>query len=97
MIVQRLPRQREPDFIEFKILCDCRDGETSPDGQRRVKSEERKEVGASHGLSYKSYRRDNPCGCPKSAKVGSDSEPSRGRLQPNRRAERDFCGKGGIA
>ena len=33
----------------------------------------------------------------KSAKVGSDSEPSRGRLQPNRRAERDFCGKGGAA
>ena len=33
----------------------------------------------------------------KSAKVGSDSEPSRGRLQPNRRAERDFCGKGGVA
>ena len=23
-------------------------------------------------------------------KVGSDSEPSRGRLQPSRRAERDF-------
>ena len=33
----------------------------------------------------------------KSAKVGSDSEPSRGRLQPNRRAERDFCEKGGVA
>ena len=33
----------------------------------------------------------------KSAKVGSDGEPSRGRLQPNRRAERDFCGKGGVA
>ena len=32
-----------------------------------------------------------------SAKVGSDSEPSRGRLQPSRRAERDFCGKGGVA
>ncbi len=33
----------------------------------------------------------------KSAKVGSDSEPSGGRLQPSRRAERDFCGKGGVA
>ena len=33
----------------------------------------------------------------KSAKVGSDSEPLRGRLQPNRQAERDFCGKGGVA
>ena len=42
-------------------------------------------------------RRDSPCGCPKSAKVGSDSEPSGGRLQPSRRAERDFCGKGGVA
>ena len=42
-------------------------------------------------------RRDSPCGCPKSAKGGSDSEPSGGRLQPSRRAERDFCGKGGVA
>jgi hypothetical protein len=36
---------------------------------------------------------DSPCGCPKSAKVGSDSEPLGGRLHPNRRAERDFCKK----
>ena len=42
-------------------------------------------------------RRDNPCGCPQTAKIGSDSEQSWGRLQPNRRAERDFCGKGGVA
>ena len=33
-------------------------------------------MGASHGLNYISYRRDSPCGCPQSAKVGSDSEPS---------------------
>ena len=25
------------------------------------------------------------------AKIGSDSEPLGGRLQPSRRAERDFC------
>ncbi len=37
------------------------------------------------------------CSRRKSAKVGSDSEPSGGRLQPSRRAERDFCGKGGVA
>ena len=30
-------------------------------------------------------------------KVGSDSEPSRGRLQPSRRAERDLLRKGGAA
>ena len=33
----------------------------------------------------------------KPQKVGSDSEPLRGRLQPSRRAERDFLRKGGAA
>ncbi len=38
--------------------------------------EELKEVSASHELKNILNRRDSPCGCQKSAKVGSDSEPS---------------------
>ena len=41
-----------------------------------MQGEKCKEVGASHGVKYIFDRRDSPCGCPKSAKVGSDSEPS---------------------